>query len=180
MKITSRSALRSLKSAVAAAALTLMAQPVLASHIFFQDVAINGVALNSAQGFTDPTFNVVVGDVLKLTFNTTAPDTFDIHADNIGAGSFQTSQFLSTGSQSFDLIFNTVGMFSNANIYINSRASTPDYNQFSNCFNGCTFGFNVNVASTTPVPGPIAGAGLPALMALGGFVWARQRKAAAA
>jgi hypothetical protein len=27
------------------------------------------------------------------------------------------------------------------------------------------------------VPGPIAGAGLPALMALGGFVWARRRKA---
>jgi hypothetical protein len=30
------------------------------------------------------------------------------------------------------------------------------------------------------VPGPIAGAGLPALMALGGLVWARRRKAAAA
>ncbi len=33
---------------------------------------------------------------------------------------------------------------------------------------------------TNPVPGPIAGAGLPALIALGGFVWARRRKAAAA
>jgi hypothetical protein len=31
----------------------------------------------------------------------------------------------------------------------------------------------------TVVPGPIAGAGLPALLALGGFVWARRRKAAA-
>jgi hypothetical protein len=30
------------------------------------------------------------------------------------------------------------------------------------------------------VPGPIAGAGLPALLALGGFMWARRRKAAAA
>jgi hypothetical protein len=30
-----------------------------------------------------------------------------------------------------------------------------------------------------PVPGPVAGAGLPALLALGGFVWARRRKAAA-
>ncbi len=29
------------------------------------------------------------------------------------------------------------------------------------------------------VPGPIAGAGLPALMMLGGFVWARRRKAVA-
>jgi hypothetical protein len=28
------------------------------------------------------------------------------------------------------------------------------------------------------VPGPVAGAGIPALMALGGFVWARRRKAA--
>jgi hypothetical protein len=32
----------------------------------------------------------------------------------------------------------------------------------------------------TIVPGPIAGAGLPALMALGGFVWARRRKAVTA
>ena len=30
-----------------------------------------------------------------------------------------------------------------------------------------------------PIPGPIAGAGLPALLALGGFVWTRPRKAAA-
>ena len=30
------------------------------------------------------------------------------------------------------------------------------------------------------VPGPIAGAGLPALLAFGGFMWARRRKAAAA
>ena len=32
----------------------------------------------------------------------------------------------------------------------------------------------------TIVPGPIAGAGLPALLALGGLVWARRRKAASA
>ncbi len=39
--------------------------------------------------------------------------------------------------------------------------------------------FLIRIASV-PVPGPMAGAGLPALMALGGFVWARRRKAAAA
>jgi hypothetical protein len=37
----------------------------------------------------------------------------------------------------------------------------------------------VVVNAFTPVPGPIAGAGIPALLALGGFVWARRRKAAA-
>ncbi len=37
-----------------------------------------------------------------------------------------------------------------------------------------------NGFSVTAVPGPIAGAGLPALMALGGFVWARRRKVAGA
>jgi hypothetical protein len=39
--------------------------------------------------------------------------------------------------------------------------------------------FLITIASV-PVPGPMAGAGLPALMALGGVVWARRRKAAAA
>ena len=34
--------------------------------------------------------------------------------------------------------------------------------------------------TTTPVPGPIAGAGLPVLVVLGGLVWARSRKMAAA
>jgi hypothetical protein len=37
----------------------------------------------------------------------------------------------------------------------------------------------VRVSGVSVVPGPIAGAGLPALMALGGFVWARRRKATA-
>jgi hypothetical protein len=57
-------------------------------------------------------------------------------------------------------------------------------------FAGGTFQFavsdvNVNAGQTGSingriiVPGPIAGAGIPALMALGGFVWARRRKAAA-
>jgi LPXTG-motif cell wall-anchored protein len=39
--------------------------------------------------------------------------------------------------------------------------------------------FLITIASV-PVPGPVAGAGLPALLGLGGFVWARRRKAAAA
>jgi hypothetical protein len=41
-------------------------------------------------------------------------------------------------------------------------------------------GTQLQLSMSTPVPGPIAGAGLPALLALGGFVWARRRKAAAA
>ncbi len=60
---------------------------------------------------------------------------------------------------------------------------------------GSSFDFSVNDVSITAgappvsvtgqitsrqVPGPIAGAGLPALMALGGLVWARRRKATAA
>jgi hypothetical protein len=41
--------------------------------------------------------------------------------------------------------------------------------------NDASYSGNISFA----VPGPIAGAGLPVLMALGGLVWARRRKAAA-
>jgi len=37
-----------------------------------------------------------------------------------------------------------------------------------------------SLVSPTAVPGPVAGAGFPVLMALGGFVWARRRKAVTA
>jgi hypothetical protein len=37
----------------------------------------------------------------------------------------------------------------------------------------------LRLVTSSVVPGPIAGAGLPALLALGGFVWARRRKTAA-
>jgi hypothetical protein len=40
--------------------------------------------------------------------------------------------------------------------------------------------FSSEATIAVAVPGPIAGAGIPALMALGGLVWARRRKAAAA
>ena len=39
--------------------------------------------------------------------------------------------------------------------------------------------YGILAATPQAVPGPIAGAGLPALIALGGLVWARRRKAAA-
>jgi hypothetical protein len=45
---------------------------------------------------------------------------------------------------------------------------------------GSATGFPYQPPLGIAVPGPIAGAGLPALMALGGFVWARRRKAAVA
>jgi hypothetical protein len=38
-------------------------------------------------------------------------------------------------------------------------------------------GQSASVTGQIRVPGPIAGAGLPVLMALGGFMWARHRKA---
>jgi LPXTG-motif cell wall-anchored protein len=68
------------------------------------------------------------------------------------------------------------GFYDTATLYTSIRFNNSDTTDI--------FGFDdFSVGSPEqvqpqPVPGPIAGAGLPALMALGGFVWARRRKAA--
>jgi len=75
-----------------------------------------------------------------------------------------------TGGGLFSFVFNTANLAS-----IDLLNFAVRYQSIV----GVTAGTSGTGTGMVVVPGPIAGAGLPALMALGGFVWARRRKAAA-
>jgi hypothetical protein len=75
----------------------------------------------------------------------------------------------------FNINNNTNGVNLYALYGLNSvfgNENTPGFNRSY----GVTFSINKIMA----VPGPVAGTGVPALLAFGGVVWARRRKAAAA
>jgi hypothetical protein len=102
----------------------------------------------------------------------------DYQAPSVGTvGTFSTVGLTADSTLSLDItsIFNTAiaGGWSSLGIRLLDMASTGNAITFDN------FRLTSTSESTTVVPGPIAGAGLPTVMALGGFVWARRRKAAA-
>jgi hypothetical protein len=115
-------------------------------------------AVSPLTGFEAITFNVN-----NLGQNTTQP--FTISAVDQG-GEIFTADFIAGAGENFVQVLSDPAQFI-VSVSLSSALGVLDVRQ-------------VRVeTTTTPVPGPIAGAGLPALLGLGAFVWARRRKAAA-
>jgi len=150
--------------------------------------------------FLDSTFNVTTSNgFVGIGAMATVPN-----VDNLGSFSLSGSPFNYTGAI-FNLLVSFTAPAGTApgNTLITSNLTGSvtandiggveiDFdNSLRNfTFNGGSFNFrvaDVNVTAGAPpvaitgniraVPGPIAGAGLPVLMALGGFVWLRRRYA---
>lgn len=103
-----------LKGLVLAASM-FVATTATASHIFITDPSINGIALDSPTGFTNPTITAIVGSNLGVT-----------------AG-FYDHGF---GSTTWDFIFNqTGGTISLANMFglnpVSGSFATPIYSTYS-------------------------------------------------
>jgi hypothetical protein len=122
----------------------------------------------------EPTVGTTSGATLRTSLTAAGVD--GISAEAIGA---------------FDLSFLQALVAPNPGVTTNNPAALPDPYTSGFVLTVANFaGFQAaidqkirNIVVTPPgtiVPGPIAGAGLPALLALGGFVWARRRKAVAA
>ncbi len=107
---------------------------------------------------------------------------------SFGTGFGFPDQTLATG------FFSLTGSVQLAALFATLSDGTVNFNLFDTSPGDQFFDFRQGIAGslinvgtgpvvtppTNVVPGPIAGAGLPALMALGGFVWLRRRKAAGA
>jgi hypothetical protein len=111
------------------------------------------------------------GSNFNLLVSFTAPTVANtrIVANLIGAVAATDNGSLTVDFDNTIKTFNFLPTGSFFNLMVNDIDITP----------GRTVAVTGNLTSTV-VPGPIAGAGIPALMALGGLVWARRRKATAA
>ena len=103
-----------LKGLVLAASM-FVATTATASHIFITDPSINGIALDSPTGFTNPTITAIVGSNLGVT-----------------AGFYDHG----TGGTTWDFIFNqTGGTISLANMFglnpVSGSFATPIYSTYS-------------------------------------------------
>ncbi len=130
------------------------------------------------------------GDVQCGPSRATGSATVDLMPNIVGPGLITaTVEGQSNANSSFQVFANGMGN-PLATILLGGRGpETFSFNFTGNVLDFLVFrtvltgngNFNADLTSLTitNVPGPIAGAGLPALLALGGFVWARRRKAAA-
>jgi hypothetical protein len=155
------------------AGLALATSPASASHIFFSDVKINGVALETSGGFTDPTITVGVGDTITFEALVTAEPgaggftdttTFSFLTDGgtlaAPAGHSHTSTYSETTGTlvSFTRSYGTTGTF-DGRMTVNIVGSFPDYviPGTASEVDARTFAFNLNVVQqAVPEPGSMA------------------------
>jgi hypothetical protein len=124
----------------------------------------------STEGTATITFGSAVpgGSTITVTGQTNQNSAFDVFAFNANTST------LIANDVNFGNGFNPITFTLPDGTFTGLRFETERLG------NSANFQGNLrSEANLTAVPGPIAGAGLPVLMALGGFVWARRRKAAA-
>lgn len=152
--------MRTFFALAATAALAFATTPAAASHIYFANAALDGVALDSINGLTNPFFTVNQGGSLLFTVDGEGDggDVINVAISGISGMPLTNFNFsFAGGSESFSqaLTFNTLGTFSGS-AYLDIPSSFPDYR-----FPGGgetdtqTFGFTVNVVDgNLAVPEP--------------------------
>jgi hypothetical protein len=165
---------KKLVAAVGLLSSVFAAQPAFASHILFEDVKLNGTALDSVSGRTNPTFSLTSAGSLLFSFvsndhNEGYENSFQGGILGIpGLNAFFSYDTLGTTSRSYSFSLSGVapGTYSGT-AYLESFVSFP--NNYINLSGGLTtdptFNFNLNVASIAgAAPEPATWA-----MMIGGF-----------
>ncbi len=164
-----------------------IAAPVSASHIYFSSVRINGVLLEDGSGFTNPTINVDVGELITVECDVSVvfggPWTDTLYFDyTYVAGSLGAPPDASfpTGGASFETLGHT-GFYAgpgsvSATLRVDIGSSFPDYVIPGTGVevDSRTFPFTIDVKPPTgviPLPSA-AGMGLAGL----GLVGLRRRR----
>lgn len=174
---------------IAAAMLSFGMSNANATHIFFSPLTINGTALETSSGFTDPTITITAGQ--SVDFRSTITPAFSVadsfvlrftrDADSTLATIPSTTiAFKATPSIPFSAdyhyTFLTAGVF-DGSVLADISGSNPDYKIPSNGseVNTRNFAFQVNVLPATTVPEPTS----IALLGLGLFGFAASRRKSA-
>jgi len=143
-------------------------------------ISVAGGQVTAGSGFS--TINALPGTTFQSATLSLVGNYFNDVLFNVltsparaGAGSLSFTGVLSTGTtvQTATPIANTAGTqqtfsFLNTGLFSSIQVSASGV--------GIQEIRQIQFSGVTAVPGPIAGAGLPALFALGGLVWARRRK----
>jgi len=171
----------------------LSGESAQAAHVFFQNVKINGIELETNSGFTDPTFNINIGETLEFAIEVygaadTLRTSFTKDGGTLDAPLGQDFSYGGGATSSspslffFQRSFSTVGTF-DGTFNVNLVNSFPDYTVpgSSAQVDGRQFAFTANVSNlqAQPIPEPASVLGIMAFGALSGGRLLKRKKQAA-